>query len=415
MLTPTHSQSGQSRRSAGLPGRIKDPDPRHRRDRIRDQTDMPRPKSEIPTFSLTKRGAAYYVQWWQNGRARRLSARTTDKSAAGRFLAQIRAGYQVEARPECPTIRDIVNAYERDRSADVASNTLKFVCDMLRRHDALADLPANMLGKAQVRAYLTARRKEGRGGASAKFSKARKPLSDGTLIRELTTLRAALNWAEREGWIDRVPHIEMPPRPAARERWLTGVEARLLLSCCEADHMRMFVTLALHTAARAGAILSLRWDQVDLERRRIDFGAGNGRKRRAKVPIDDILFQALTEQNEIRTCETVVEYRGEPVASVKTGFRAAAKRAHLSDVTPITLRHTAATWMMQAGMSPTLVAAFLGNTAEMVEKVYGHHHPDYLKEAGKIVAERVSSYSGRENAYSEKRIMPVKYGAAGED
>jgi integrase len=45
-----------------------------------------------------------------------------------------------------------------------------------------------------------------------------------------------------------------------------------------------------------------------------------------------------------------VEFNGKSVASVKKGFKTAVGLARLpGDVTPHTLRHTAATWLMQCG------------------------------------------------------------------
>jgi len=77
-----------------------------------------------------------------------------------------------------------------------------------------------------------------------------------------------------------------------------------------------------------------------------------------------------------------VEFNGEAVGSVKTGFRRAASLAGLSGkVTPHTLRHTAATWLMQSGTDRWQAAGYLGMSVEMLEKVYGHHHPDYLQAA----------------------------------
>ena len=51
--------------------------------------------------------------------------------------------------------------------------------------------------------------------------------------------------------------------------------------------------------ARAGAILALQWSSVDLKGRRIDYGNVLRQKTRARaVPINDTLFQALTEAKE---------------------------------------------------------------------------------------------------------------------
>jgi integrase len=37
------------------------------------------------------------------------------------------------------------------------------------------------------------------------------------------------------------------------------------------------------------------------------------------------------------------------------------------------LRHTAATWLMQAGVDRWEAAGFLGMSVEMLDRVYGHH------------------------------------------
>jgi hypothetical protein len=65
-----------------------------------------------------------------------------------------------------------------------------------------------------------------------------------------------------------------------------------------------------------------------------------------------------------------VEFNGEAVKSVKTGFRSAVRLARLSTesgkVTPHTLRHTAATWLMQRGADPWKAAGFLGMSVEVL-------------------------------------------------
>jgi integrase len=90
-----------------------------------------------------------------------------------------------------------------------------------------------------------------------------------------------------------------------------------------------------------------------------------------------------------------VEFNREPVSSVKKAFRAVAKDAGLgSDVTPHVLRHTAATWLMQAGTDPWEAAGFLGMTVETLMNRYGHHHPDFL--------------SGARNAFHRHRYTATK-------
>jgi integrase len=87
--------------------------------------------------------------------------------------------------------------------------------------------------------------------------------------------------------------------------------------------------------------------------------------------------------------EYFVEWQGRPVKSVKTAFKTAVKLAKLpGKVSPHTLRHTAATWLMQAGVDKWEAAGFLGMTMEMLDRVYGHHHPDHLKAAARAIGYR---------------------------
>jgi integrase len=63
-------------------------------------------------------------------------------------------------------------------------------------------------------------------------------------------------------------------------------------------------------------------------------------------------------------------------------------------VTPHTLRHTTATWLMQAGVDKWKAAGFLAMTMETLERVYGHHHPDYQDEASDAIGRRPQTVRG---------------------
>ena len=149
---------------------------------------------------------------------------------------------------------------------------------------------------------------------------------------------------------------------------------------------RLFCLLALHTAARPSAALALTWPRVDLDRRLITLnpaGRIQTAKRRPVVPINDTLDAALREAAEIRTIDHVIEWGGQPVTSIKTGFRAARQRAGLGpEVTPYVLRHTSATWMALAGVPMRDIAAMLGHDDEATtSRIYAKHSPDYLRDA----------------------------------
>lgn len=379
VLAEARLQSDQPRRIAGnTTRRISALAPR-RCGRIR----MSRPRAEAPAYTLERRGASYSVRWWDGKRSCRVPCRTKDKAEAERFLADFIAGAGATLPPASVTIGAILDGYEAHRSRRTHSTTLQTCIATLKRH--MGALTAELLTNDRTERYQADRRKEGAGGASAKYRKRPRPLSNGTLIRELGVLRRALAWATEQNppWLARAPHVERPEAPAGRDRWLTRHEAdRLIAGAATTSHIALFVALAIHTGARSGAILGLTWDRVDVPGRTIDMGDGRGKKRRARrVPINDVLLPYVQTAKASHTTQWVIEYRGEQVGSIKTGFRAATTRAKLRGVTPHILRHTAVTWMMQRNVPIAKIARYVAMSEEMVEKRYGHHSPEWMREA----------------------------------
>lgn len=294
---------------------------------------------------------------------RRVSARTRDRGQAEAFLAQFIAGASAPVINE-PTVEEILNGYRADRAPRVRGvDTLRFNCEALRRH--LGRLSPNQLLPAVIRSYAI-----GRG------------VAPGTILREIGVLRAALAWAVEHQWITAAPIIRNPVKaPAPRNRWLTREEARGLIDACREPHIRAFVMLGLMTAARTGAILECRWEQVDLERGVIDYGPGHGNKRRAVVPINPELARALAALLELSCTDFVIEFHGRRVTRIKKGFRAACDRAGLVGVTPHILRHSAATWLAMDDVPMREIARLLGDEEATVERVYAKHSPSYLRRA----------------------------------
>ena len=60
------------------------------------------------------------------------------------------------------------------------------------------------------------------------------------------------------------------------------------------------------------------------------------------------------------------------------------KKAGLKGVTPHIMRHSRATWLMQRGIDMFEAAGHLGMSVETLNRVYGHHHPDYQKAAAEV-------------------------------
>lgn len=137
--------------------------------------------------------------------------------------------------------------------------------------------------------------------------------------------------------------------------------------------------------------MNLKWDQVDLEKgvmRRRAFGkAEDARKRAPPVKLGRRILSHLRRWQRLDQsvgAEYLCHYDGGRVIKLRRSFPMAAKRAGLKGVTPHTLRHTRATWLMQAGVDLWEAAGHLGMSPEMLSRTYGHHHPDFQKRASEV-------------------------------
>lgn len=210
----------------------------------------------------------------------------------------------------------------------------------------------------------------------------------GTIRKRLSVLRAALNWAGKKALIEKAPHIWLPSPPSPKDRRLSRDEFQALEKACwPTNHLLLFVRIGRYTAARAGAILSLRWEQVDFQQRRIALGGTGRQKRRAVVPMHPDLAWTLILAKEAAETDHVIEWAGAPVKSIKGAFRRAVVRAGLDKaVTPHVLRHTAASWMAEAGIPMSEIAAVLGHQdSRITERVYAKLSPTYLQKAVKAL------------------------------
>lgn len=206
-----------------------------------------------------------------------------------------------------------------------------------------------------------------------------------TVRYELGLMRTALKWAERQRLIDRAPAIWMPAPPPRRERHITPAQFSQLLASTQAPHVRLYMILGISTAGRPSAILALRWQQVDFTRGLVHLnpeGRAQTAKGRATVPMTDRAREALEAAWHARTSDWVIELGGRPVASVKKAFQLASQRLGFR-VTPYSLRHSAAVWMAESGVSMAEIASYLGHTdSRTTERHYARFSPDYLRKAG---------------------------------
>jgi integrase len=249
---------------------------------------------------------------------------------------------------------------------------------------------------------------------------------DGGARRDLEDLRAAINHHAKEGFHRGIVRVVLPEKGLPRERWLSRSEAAKLLWTCwryretqtvhigkfkgqkiQTDkrplrHVARFILIGLYTGTRAGAIATASPYRaegksfVDLDTGifyRLAIGKRASTKRQTPVPLPNRLLAHLRRWSRLEISKShFVEWNGKPVSSVKTGFGSAVRIAGLDtsvgNVTPHTLRHTAATWLMQRAAPMWEAAGFLGMSEKTLRDTYGHHHPDHLRGAADAIGSR---------------------------
>ena len=320
-----------------------------------------------------------------------MSTRTTDRAEAERRLGRERAaaaGAAPRRDPRNPTIAEVLDHYWETHAKDLASaDQAAIAIRHLKAHFRKKRVRCLERAREEQQAYVDARaaghRKfagPGRAGVGAAAKRQVPRAGIKTIDRELSVLRAAIYQFRDRHPAAPAPEIWCLPRTAPRNRWLSAAEAQRLIAAAGPEHLRLFILLMLATGARPGAILELRWSQVDLAGSLVHLdppGRPETGKGRATVPIaDGALSAALARARQLAETDHVIEYAGAPVRSVKTGFRAAVRRAGLQpgEVTPYTLRHTAATWMAQRSTPLWEIAQVLGHSdTRMVERHYVFH------------------------------------------
>ena len=227
-------------------------------------------------------------------------------------------------------------------------------------------------------------------------------ISGPTINRELAMASALFKWAILMGYVEENPVRRVPRYSEAgreRETYLTAAESRALIAVAE-DAFRPLLSTALHTGMRKGELLPLAWRDVDFERGEIVVRpttdkAGRGRT----IPMAKALARELAETREERkvlsTAAVFAMPNGRPIRPDRAdgmllralAFCEAIPEEKKPKVTFHTLRHTAASLMVQAGVNWREVMRIFGWTTMAMVMRYAHFAP----EAGRDAVDRLGA------------------------
>ncbi len=183
----------------------------------------------------------------------------------------------------------------------------------------------------------------------------------GRILRQLT--RAAwLEW----GWLDRPAKITLLTE-TPRERFLTLSEVDALAAATGDDAAAGYVLLAAYTGIRRSHLLRLTAADVHGSLLRLD---RTGKTRTLQMVPLHPRVQELARALPL----PITEY------SLRVAWDRARKKTGI-DCRWHDLRHTCASWLVQAGVPLTTVREMLGHSTIAVTQRYAHLAPTHLAEA----------------------------------
>jgi integrase len=232
---------------------------------------------------------------------------------------------------------------------------------VLRRF--LGDLPIRDLTPRRVDQFMRERLGEG--------------VSHSTCVRELAMISVVFNTVRKRWFIsceNPVASIVKPKENKSRDRILKEDERESLLRVlADQPQLRAIVLLAESTAMRRGELVSISWENIDLEKQVLFLPDSKTGAR--YVPLSSHAVKVLEEVRGAKASGRVFNISD---SYLSHAFRDACKAAGLDNFRFHDLRHTAITRYAMMGLNVLELQAISGHRTLQMLSRYTHIQPDQL-------------------------------------
>lgn len=192
-----------------------------------------------------------------------------------------------------------------------------------------------------------------------------------------------------------VKHIPRRRFSNSRERYLSTEDAKRLHKAVAASsnpQLQNIVGLLLLTGARRNELLHAKWENVDLERRAWFIPDSKTGKSR-HVPLSQPAIDLIGKLQKFKNCPWLLPNPKtlKPFHSVKHSWDTARDEAGLAGLRLHDLRHSAASFMINAGIDLYAVGKILGHADHQSTMRYSHLANDTLLAAVEAGAAKMQS------------------------
>ena len=303
---------------------------------------------------------------------RRTGCGAADIKQAERALRDyIESKHKPAAGPD-PLLADVLSAYAEEHIKHTVSGK-HILYDIGHLNKWWGTKRVTEIDARTIRSYIAHRN----AGASAR--------------RELAFLNAAIgHWRANHAPLMATPKIKLPPKPTPRQDFMTRSEAaRFLIHARRTPHLARLFLIGWYTGSRRSVITGLKWSMVNLETglmQRKERGAIQTKKRSPPVRLGSRILAHLRRWHRIDSGKgSVVHFRGAPIHRPVNSWERVRIAAGLPEyVVPHILRHSRATHLLRAGVPLWEAANALGMSVQVMAQNYGHHSPDWQKDAANV-------------------------------
>lgn len=216
-----------------------------------------------------------------------------------------------------------------------------------------------------------------------------------TIKHVLTLVKRLVNFAAKMGYVESIPatlHFDMPVVDNKVTENLTSEQMAKLLQVLDEEKDVIFaslIRLALFTGMRRGALLNLKWTDLDFERNIITLRGDVAKKKKTEyIPMNEKAKEILLAVP--RTTSPYVfpgRDNDKPRANITDILKRVKEKAGLPDnFRPLHgLRHSFASWLANSGqVSMYELQKLLTHSSPLMTQRYAHLHDEALKRASNL-------------------------------
>ncbi|MCU0643488.1 MAG: site-specific integrase [bacterium] len=291
-------------------------------------------------MGVYQRGSIWWIRYSHKGKIIRETSNSENKTVAKKLLsirkAEIAQGkYKIKSNDSQILFQDYANEFLRwAKIHRKPKSFLRYQTSVNQLIPYFGKIKLASISKKDIERYKANRIAQ---------------VSGSTINRDLACLKKMYNNAISDGIVEINPVIgvEFFKEPRRSPNFLSDDEAVKLIEACDTDAIKTFVILGLNTGMRLNELLSLKWDDVNLDDRLIVLKDTKNNKEDS-IPLNDTALEQLQQQNRISEY-VVCKSDGSKYQNIRKSWIRVLKKANLRKLSPHALRHTFATMLVREG------------------------------------------------------------------